>query len=132
MNLTGSADDWRTKASRTLDSARLLLAERDDDGACSTAYYAIFYSAHVVLIALGCREAASAVKTHRGLIALFGREAIKTGRFPPDLGKALDQVEQMRMTADYFKTSVTPDQAAWAVAKAEAFLEMAEAMIAKP
>ena len=54
-------------------------------------------------------------KTHRGLIAAFGEHLVKTARLTADLGKALNQVERIRLLADYTGEVVAADKARWAV-----------------
>jgi hypothetical protein len=40
-------------------------------------------------------------KTHNGLIAAFGEEAVKARKLDPNLGRALSKTESLRLMADY-------------------------------
>ena len=61
-------------------------------------------------------------KTHRGLIAAFGEHLVKTARLSANLGKSLNQVERIRLLADYTGEEVAADKARWAVEQAGAFV----------
>ena len=45
-----TAASYMQKARRTLEAARLLLANNDTEGACNRAYYAMFDAAHGVTV----------------------------------------------------------------------------------
>jgi uncharacterized protein (UPF0332 family) len=49
------------------------------------------------LAASGSDETSSAIKTHGGLIAVFGLQLVKTGRVPPELGRMLNRAEEVRL-----------------------------------
>ena len=74
------------------------------------------------LLWAGARVNPAETKTHRGLIAAFGEHLVKTARLTADLGKALNQVERIRLLADYTGEEVAADKARWAVAQAAAFV----------
>ena len=84
------------------------------------------------MFAIGLGEAATAIKTHSGLTALFHREIIKTGLIKVEIGKALDQVEQFRLSSDYFDGKSPPPDANWAVEQAEVFLKAVDLMGSRP
>lgn len=111
------------KADRALKGARLLLAADDTDGACSRAYYAMFDAAHAALIASGASQSTTDFKTHSGLIAAFGQHIVRTNLLAPEFGRSLNQVEDMRLLADYTGDPVPHKDAAWSLEKAEAFVE---------
>ena len=117
-----SPDDYMAKASRAIASAKLLLDAGDVDGACNRAYYAMFDAAHAALLWAGARVNPAETKTHRGLIAAFGEHLVKTARLTADVGKALNQVERIRLLADYTGEEVAADKARWAVEQAGAFV----------
>jgi uncharacterized protein (UPF0332 family) len=118
-----NADDYMTKALRALASSKLLFADGDLDGACNRCYYAMFDAAHAALIRSGCHVDGSEIKTHRGLIAAFGKHLVKPGVATADLGKSLNQVERIRLLADYTGEEVDAEQAKWALGQAETFVE---------
>jgi len=116
-------DDYMAKAARALASAKLLLANSDLDGACNRAYYAMFDAAHAALLRSGVHVNPAETKTHRGLIAAFGEHLIKPGLLPADLGKSLNQVERVRLLADYTGEEIDEDKTRWAVEQAASFVE---------
>jgi uncharacterized protein (UPF0332 family) len=111
-----------SKAARAAASARLLLDAGDVDGACNRAYYAMFDAAHAALLWAGAQVSPAETKTHRGLIGALGKHLVKTGLLAADAGKSLNQVERIRLLADYTGEAVDADKARWAVEQAAAFL----------
>lgn len=84
------------KANKFLRSARLLIDNEDYDSAVSRIYYAMFYSVEAILIKENFRP-----KSHNGVITLFNREYIKTGRISAIYGKQLSQMQRTRELGDY-------------------------------
>ena len=121
-----SPDDYLAKARRAMLSARLLLEAGDAEGACNRAYYAMFDAAQAALLHSGAPLNPARTKTHQGLITAFGLHMVKTGRMSVDLGKALNQVERVRLLADYTGEQIDAERARWAVEQAEAFLVAVE------
>lgn len=119
------------KATRALASAKLLLANHDLEGACNRAYYAMFDAAHAALLRSGTHINFSDTKTHRGLIAAFGKHLVKPGLLPANLGKSLNQVERVRLLADYTGEEIDAEKARRAVEQAEAFLEILRQFLGK-
>jgi uncharacterized protein (UPF0332 family) len=89
------------KAAKALGSARLLLKAGDSDGATNRAYYAMFDAAIAALSWAGVGTTQDQPKTHSGLIANFGLRLVQTGRLPAELGRSLNRVQELRLTADY-------------------------------
>ena len=117
-----TADDYMEKAARALSSARLLLADNDVEGACNRAYYAMFDAAQGALRGSGAQVNPAETKTHSGLIGAFGRHLVKTGRLPAELGRALNEVERVRLLADYTGDKIDHEKANWAVDQSAAFI----------
>jgi uncharacterized protein (UPF0332 family) len=115
-------DAGLNKARRALVSARLLLADGDTDGACNRAYYAMFEAATVALIATQPDIRPEKIRTHRGLIASFGQHLVTTGRVDIELGRILNQVERIRLLADYTGEPIDIEKAIWAVDQADHFI----------
>jgi uncharacterized protein (UPF0332 family) len=115
--------DHMQKASRALASARLLLADGDLEGACNRAYYAMFDAAHAALLASGAGNNPGETRTHRGLIAAFGKHLVQSGRMPAESGKSLNQVERIRLLADYTGEDIDREAAQWAVERAAEFID---------
>ena len=63
--------DLMVKAQRALTSARTLLADGDNDGACNRAYYAMFDAARAALLTCKALVPPEVAKTHSGLISAF-------------------------------------------------------------
>jgi hypothetical protein len=57
------------------------------------------------------------------LITAFSLHLVKTGRFPIDLGRALNPVQELRLIAVYKGDPLDPGQAAWSVTQAKAFVD---------
>ncbi len=84
------------RADKYLKSAKLLIDEDDNESAVSRAYYAMFYAAEAVLLTKGL-----ASDSHKGIISIFGEHFIKTGVFPKNLGRYLNQAFNKRQVGDY-------------------------------
>lgn len=108
------------KAERAASSARALLDLGDSDGACSRAYYAMFDAARAALASRG--HAPEATKTHGAVHSAFALEFVKTGQVPREIGRALGQVQDIRLLADYAAEPVPSDKAEWSVVQAAAFV----------
>jgi uncharacterized protein (UPF0332 family) len=115
------------KARQTVATAR-----HDADGgyyagAVSRAYYAAFYIAEALLLSKG-----ETYKTHKGVIAAFGKTFVKTGEFPARFQKFLNDAFRVRMKADYETYfEITRDEVQDLVREAEAFLAAAEEYLKK-
>src|SRR5262249_10054652 len=68
------------------------------------------------------RGLARPIKTHNGLLAKFGQEAVVAGHLPVDYGADLNNVQQVALVADYSAESVDLADATWSVERAEAFV----------
>jgi len=100
---------YLAKARRALASAHLLLENDDIEGACNRAYYAMFDAA------LLCYQPSlnpAEIRTHSSLITAFGKHLIKNRPIAPELGRALNQVEHIRLLADYTGEEIETDKAA--------------------
>jgi uncharacterized protein (UPF0332 family) len=117
-----NARELMAKADRALTSASTLLHDGDTDGACNRAYYAMFDAARAALIASKAPVPPEIAKTHSGLIAAFSLHLVKPGKFPVELGRALNRAEDLRLVADYKGDLVNTEDAAWAVQNAQAFV----------
>ncbi len=84
------------KAARSLDAARVLLANGDADFAASRAYYGCFYVAESLLFDEGL-----SVSTHAGVIGEYGRLFAKTERLDRRFHRLLNRSFRARQSADY-------------------------------
>jgi uncharacterized protein (UPF0332 family) len=83
----------------------------------------MFDAAHAALLRCGAQVNPAETKTHGGLVAAFGKHLVKPGVLPSDLGKSLNQVERVRLLADYTGEEVAADKAKWVVEQAASFVE---------
>jgi uncharacterized protein (UPF0332 family) len=114
--------DLMVKAQRALTSARTLLADGDNDGACNRAYYAMFDAARAALLACKAPVPPEVAKTHSGLISAFSLHLVKPGKFPVELGKSFNKAEDLRLIADYKGDPLDAADARWVVEQAGAFV----------
>jgi uncharacterized protein (UPF0332 family) len=84
------------RARQHLKSARDLLSHDDFTDSVSRSYYAVFQAARA-LLALEQLES----RKHSGVIALFNRHFVKTGRVEKQLGAVLMDARRHRELADY-------------------------------
>jgi uncharacterized protein (UPF0332 family) len=108
------------KAETALASARLLFSAGDSDGATNRAYYAMFDAATAALQWAGTAD--TAPKTHSGMITSFGRNLVQAGHLSPEMGRSLNRVHELRLTADYLSTPVPLEKAKQAIEEAATFV----------
>jgi uncharacterized protein (UPF0332 family) len=107
-----TSESYMQKAEQALASTRQLLTGGDADGACNRAYYAMFDAAHAALRSANVAETASAIRTHRGLIAAFGLHLTLDGHVASGLGSSLNKVERLCLLADYTGDPVNDEDSA--------------------
>jgi len=101
------------------DGKYLLAAGRGARTAVNRAYYAAFYAVLALLQALG-----KTPRKHRGVLALFDTECVRTGRLPKELSAALHQLFDARQEDDYRRLDpVLPEEAIELIAVAEQFVQ---------
>jgi uncharacterized protein (UPF0332 family) len=118
------------KALKALASARILLAAGDTDGATNRAYYAMFDAAIAALTWAGADIVQP--KTHGGLIASFGQNLVQTDKLPSEFGRALNRVQELRLTADYLAEPVPLDKATWAIEEADGLVAAVSTLLLQP
>lgn len=118
------------KACRALSSANLLLADKDVEGACNRAYYAMFNAAHAALLWTNAHANLVKTKTHSRLINAFGLYLVKPGHVPAEFGHSLNEVERVRRLADYIGGDLAFEKAALSVRQAQAFVQAVKAKFA--
>ena len=118
-----NAKHYFEKARVAAHSAQLLLDAGDADGACNRAYYAMFDAARGALIGSGAVPNVLEIKTHAGLISMFSLHLIKTGLVDIDASKHLNQVQEMRLIADYLGDGIELAKAQVAIGMAKDFIE---------
>jgi len=91
------ADYVRLRVERARDSlreAQLLLNNGYLRGTVNRTYYACFYAANAILFSEGLSSS-----KHSGVMSLFERHWIKTGRLPVEMGKYYRQLFERRQEA---------------------------------
>ena len=68
--------DFVKKAEKYLRTAEHTLSDGDYDSCVSRCYYAMFYTAEVLLLTKGLKAS-----SHKGVLRLFGQHFVKTGIF---------------------------------------------------
>jgi len=84
------------RARQHLKSARDLLVNEDFADSISRSYYAIFQAARALLATEQLES-----RKHSGVIALFNRHFIKTGKMDKQFGVVLKDARRSREMADY-------------------------------
>lgn len=113
------------QAKLRLKAARQLLKTGFCDDAVSRAYYSMYFAATAMFLARGIR-----VKTHRGLVARFGREFVETGLIEAHFGRILRIAEELRSEADYsIIRQISDEEAAAILDDADEFLARANDII---
>jgi uncharacterized protein (UPF0332 family) len=117
-----------TKASASLEQARLLLDAGHSDGAADRAYYAMFHAASALLARQGL-----SFSSHRALLSAFGKELAKSGVVERKYHRMLISAFDLRQTADYgAQATVEPAEARDAYQSAIEFLAMVRARLQGP
>ncbi len=84
------------KSEQMLSQAEEMFFLRHYDLAVNRYYYACFHAVHALLVANGL-----SAKTHEGLLAVFGKEFVLTGKIERKHSSFLARMEQLRKKADY-------------------------------
>ncbi len=110
---------WLTMAEEKLEVARELVALSRFDDAVSRAYYAMFYAAKAILLAVD-----QDARSHSGVVSQFSQHFVRTGYADQQYSRILARAMQAREMSDYNPTvrALSPD-AEQAIADAEVFLQ---------
>ena len=115
------------RAKQHLKSARDLLCNDDFADSVSRSYYAIFQAARALLALEGTES-----RKHSGVISLFNRLFVKTGKVGKRLGAIVKDARRSREMADYTELAeFSREDADGQIADAEAFIREVETLIAK-
>jgi uncharacterized protein (UPF0332 family) len=124
-----NAQDWLDKAQRAAASAKLLLEAGDYEGACNRAYYAMFDAAKAALATIGAPKEAQTARTHSGLISAFSLHLVKSGHLSVEIGRALNQMQDIRLVSDYTGGPIEQEQAVWALEQTEHMLDAVKTIV---
>lgn len=106
------------RACETLEEAELLFERGKFNGTVNRAYYAAYYAAKAML---ALRHLDSS--RHSGVLALFGREFVKSGTIEPESGRLLHVLFDSRQEGDYKDFRVaTRDEAYGAIQQSKDFV----------
>jgi uncharacterized protein len=120
------------KADKALTSARILLEAQDSDGATNRAYYAMFDATIAALAWVARDPGQPQPKTHSGLISSFGRQLVQAGYVSAELGRSLNRVHELRLTADYLAEPVPLGKARQAIDEAATFIASIRQLLGRP
>lgn len=84
------------KSGKTLQDAQLLADNQRWAAAANRLYYAAYYAVSALLLKNGI-----SVKTHEGMIQMFGKHFIKSGIVSQEMGKTYSSLFSLRLTGDY-------------------------------
>ncbi|MBQ3585071.1 MAG: HEPN domain-containing protein [Synergistaceae bacterium] len=84
------------KAKSILETSKIDFAHGDMNSSANRSYYAIFHALRAVLAIDGFDS-----KKHKGIIAYFNRNYVKTRIFPVDTSEIIDSAFEERSNADY-------------------------------
>ncbi|MBI2181189.1 MAG: HEPN domain-containing protein [Deltaproteobacteria bacterium] len=116
-----------TRSKQHLKSARDLVRNDDFADSVSRSYYAIFQAARALLALEGIER-----RKHSGVISLFNRNFVKTGKLGKRLGVILKDAKRSREMADYTELAeFSREDAEGQIADAEFFIREVERLIAK-
>lgn len=85
-----------SRASGELKIAELLIAHSENNASVSRAYYAMFYAVQALMHKENIK-----CSSHGGLISTFSKQFVKTGIFPGEVGRSLNDAYDLRQTSDY-------------------------------
>jgi uncharacterized protein (UPF0332 family) len=89
-------EDLIKKAKRYIESAELLLLNRDFDSSVSRGYYAMFFMAEACLLMKGLKSS-----SHKGVISLFREHFIEAAVFKEEIGTSLKKGYDSEQKGDY-------------------------------
>lgn len=119
-------EDFLAKGRKAARSAAALLSSGDLDGAANRAYYAMFHAARA---ALASRNIGVKSKRHGALITTFSRHFVKEGPPPAEVGRAINEAQELRHEADYEGLPLSRDEVAPTVRAAEEFVATIERLL---
>jgi uncharacterized protein (UPF0332 family) len=92
----------------------------------------MFDAARAALLAAVPQPQSGSIKTHSGLHTAFSLHLIRSGLIPASLGKSLNQVDQIRLIADYSDEEIDGEKIATAVEQAEQFVDAVAEYVSRP
>lgn len=117
------------EAEETLCDAKALLENgRTPRSVVNRAYYAMFYAVLALFIA---EEIEHRTSKHSGIIGIFDKEIVHTGRLGREYSRMLHRMFDTRQECDYKEfVQIDPTDAELAVTQAEQFLSAIKVLLA--
>jgi uncharacterized protein (UPF0332 family) len=91
-----TVNELTEKVKKFLKTAEIALELGDFDSCASRCYYAMFFVAEAALFTKGL-----SASSHKGVLSLFSQHFVKTGIFPRDMGRLLNDAYDKRIIGDY-------------------------------
>jgi len=91
-----AVNELTEKASRFLRTAETALELGDFDSCASRCYYAMFFVAEAALFTKGL-----SASSHKGVLSMFSQHFVRTGVFPREMGRLLNDAYDKRIVGDY-------------------------------
>lgn len=115
------------RAKEELENANLLYENERLKAANNRAYYSIYYSLTAVL----CLEPV-AFKKHKDTLAYFNKNYVHGGKFPPEIGRAVEKAAKIRHASDYDEFYITSkDEAARQIDTAKRLIDLVTKYVEK-
>jgi uncharacterized protein (UPF0332 family) len=89
-------DELTEKANKLLRTAEIALELGDFDSCVSRCYYAMFFLAEAALFTKGL-----SASSHKGVLSMFSQHFVRTGIFPREMGRLLNDAYDKRIVGDY-------------------------------
>lgn len=121
------AADFLTKAEAAVASARREFAAGDLEGAANRLYYAMFHAARAALLTVG-RPARG---RHATIINQFGIHLCKSGPLPAELGRVINEAQELRTEGDYTAAKLDAAEVSEYVLKADEFVTSIKGFMAR-
>ncbi|MEW5939053.1 MAG: HEPN domain-containing protein [Chloroflexota bacterium] len=112
------------QARETLRDAHVLSEQKGTPASVvNRSYYAIFYA---VLALIGTMKKDVDTSKHKGVIAVFNQEFVKTGIFPKEMSKSLRRAFEARQEGDYRASKIDEPTARENLIAADDFVSAVE------
>jgi uncharacterized protein (UPF0332 family) len=113
------------RANSSLQAAQVLFKAELFDDSASRSYYAVFHAASALLLSRNL-----SFNSHTGVLRAINLQFIKTGELPPQLGKEISWLAELRQIGDYGELNhVTPEAAKLAIDRAESFFNQVNSLL---
>ena len=126
-----SVTEFLRKADFALEAAKRDLGAGDFDGAANRLYYAMFHAARAALLSNRPTRAGTTPNNNRTIIAQFGRHFCRNGPLPAELGRAINEAQELRIEGDYNATTPDGAEVTSYIATAEQLLAAVKVIISR-